>query len=60
VSSRADEVEASVHAHVELFLSLRLLLLAHERFVLVVLCQLASAPSSLSPAFSFAPVFRQS
>jgi hypothetical protein len=37
VSGRSDEVQASVYTHVELLSTLGLLLLAHERLVLIVL-----------------------
>ena len=36
MASRADKVQARVHAEVDLLLALRLLLLAHVRLVLVV------------------------
>lgn len=36
MSCRADEVQARVHAEVDLLLALRLLLLTHVRFMLVV------------------------
>jgi hypothetical protein len=36
VAGRADEVQAGVHAEIDLIAALRLLLLQHERLVLVV------------------------
>lgn len=51
VSGRPDEIQASVYTHVELLSALRLLLLAHERLVLIVLV----AKGQISSASANAP-----